>query len=354
MGIAPTCCGDRPARGRDSLFLLVAFLLHAGGVVAAVALAPRVVDEPADAGAEVEPLVLLDLDVSTDEPRAPDDPPMEPPRGLSRTSSADPGSARAASRGRAPAPPEAPSAQAPSSGPETHEAAPPDEYGAPPPAAAPPGLDGSPVWALPGVLPAAPPAGSPAPTRPVPPRSAKNDAEEGGRGPMLVFPAAGTLASAVADEVSSSPAPEVSESSFELTLNAKGQLISARFLRANAGSGDDWRRIAQAVLRRFSGRALPMNGDFAAGSRVIVHVNSRVVVPDGTGHGIPMPMAKHDGGKPIIREDSLDDRFRSPHLAPAPDEKRFVLSFLTDLANLGAQRRRVVSTRVEAVPVALP
>ncbi|KYG03402.1 hypothetical protein BE18_21865 [Sorangium cellulosum] len=171
---------------------------------------------------------------------------------------------------------------------------------------------------------------------------------------MLVFPAAGTLASAVADEVSSSPAPEVSESSFELTLNAKGHLISARFLRANAGSGEDWRRIAQAVLRRFSGRALPMNGDFAAGSRVIVHVNSRVVVPDGTGHGIPMPMLKHDGGKPIIREDSLDDRFRSPHLAPAPDEKRFVLSFLTDLANIGAQRRRVVSTRVEAVPVALP
>ncbi|WP_437968093.1 hypothetical protein WMF04_01805 [Sorangium sp. So ce260] len=343
-------------RGRDSLALLAAFLLHAGGVVAARALVPRIIDERAPAGAreEVEPLVTLDLDVLPDQPGARDDLPIEPPQGLARTRSTDPGRPRAAPRARAAAPPEAPSAQAPSSGPAARESAPPDAYDAPPLAAAPPGLDGAPVWTLPGVLPVAPPARSVAPTRPLAPRSARRDADQGERAPLLVFPAAGTLASAVAEEVSSSVAPEVADSSFELTLNAKGQLVSVRFLEASAGNGEDWRRIAAAVLKRFSGRALSMNGDFAAGSRVTVHVSSRVVMPDGTGHGIPTPTWKHDGGAPLIREDSLDDRFRSPHLAPPPDQKKLSLMFRLDPANIGAQRRRVVKTRTEAVPVALP
>ncbi|WP_437485524.1 hypothetical protein WME75_01090 [Sorangium sp. So ce1014] len=323
---------------------------------------PQVIDERARAGAgeEVEPLVSLDIDVLPDQPRAPDDLPIEPPQGLARTKSTDPGSRRAAPRARPAAPPEADSAQASSAEPAARESAPPDAYDAPPLAAAPPGLDGVPVWTLPGVLPVKPPARSIAPRRPlapgrpVPPRSARSDADQGGRAPVPVFPAAGTLASAVAEEVSSSVAPDVADSSFELTLNAKGQLVSVRFLGANAGNGEDWRLIAQAVLKRFSGQALSMNGDFVAGSRVTVHVSSRVVMPDGTGHGTPAPMWKHDGGKPIVREDSRDDRFRSPHLAPAPDEKKFSLMFRIDQANIGAQRRRVVSTRIEAVPVALP
>ncbi|AUX39698.1 hypothetical protein SOCE26_010930 [Sorangium cellulosum] len=355
-------------RGRDSLSLLAAFLLHAGGVVAARALAPQVVEEHVRTGAgeENDAVLLLDVDVSPDGSRAPEDLPMAQPQALARTSTG-PGSARgtraerATPSAHAPVLPEAPS-QAPSSGPAAGEDAPPDPdaYGAPPPAAAPPGLGGVPVWALPGVLPGAPPAGSLAavrplaPVRPAPPRSARSGADPGGGAPALVFPAAGTLASAVADEVSSSAAPDVSESSFELTLNAKGQLVSVRFLDANAGNGEDWRRIAQAVLRRFSGRTLSMNGDFAAGGKVTVHVSSRVVMPDGTEHGIPKPMMKHDAGKSIVREDSLDDRFRLPHLAPAPGEKKPMLAFRFDLANLGAQRRRVVNTRVDAVPVALP
>ncbi|XXX74011.1 hypothetical protein WMF30_40830 [Sorangium sp. So ce134] len=328
------------------------------------ALAPLAIDENprADAGDEVEPAMLLDVDVMPDEPRAPEDPPMAPPGVLVRARSADPSSPRAAramSRARAAALPEAPSAEAPSAGSAQHENAPPDGYSAPPPAAAPPGLGGVPVWALPGVLPAPPPAGSVAPVRPLavrpaPPLPARRDADQGGRAPIQVFPAAGTLASAVADEVSSSVAPEVSESSFELTVNAKGQLVSVRFLEASTGNGDDWRRIAQAVLKRFSGTALRMNGDFVAGSRITVHVSSRVVMPDGTEHAIPMPAMKHDAGKPIIREDSLDDRFRSPHLAPAPGEKKPSLAFRIDLANIGAQRRRLVRTRVDAVPVAVP
>ncbi|WP_437551579.1 hypothetical protein WME97_10200 [Sorangium sp. So ce367] len=193
-----------------------------------------------------------------------------------------------------------------------------------------------------------------APVRPVPERSAGRGTDKGGRDPVLVFPAAGVLASAVAEEVSSSVVPPDSESSFELTLDAKGRLVSARFLKANTGNGDDFRRVAQAVLKRFSGRALAMNGDFAAGSRVTVHVTSRVVMPDGTSHGIPTPTMKPGAGRSIIREDSLDDHLRSPHLAPSPGLKLPKLTFLLDLANIGAQRRRVVSTRVEAVPAALP
>ncbi|WP_437280877.1 hypothetical protein WME90_10065 [Sorangium sp. So ce375] len=194
----------------------------------------------------------------------------------------------------------------------------------------------------------------PVPVRPVPVHSARSDADKDGRKPVLVFPAAGLLASAVAEEVSSSVVPPDSESSFELTLDAKGQLVSVRFLQANTGNGDDFRRVAQAVLKRFSGQALALNGDFAAGSRVTVHVTSRVVMPDGTRHGLRRPAVRRGDGTPLIREDSLDDRFSAPHLMPSPGEKMRRVNFISDLVNLGAQRRRVFSTRVEAVPAALP
>jgi hypothetical protein len=182
----------------------------------------------------------------------------------------------------------------------------------------------------------------------------RSDADKDGRKPVLIFPAAGLLASAVAEEVSSSVVPPDSESSFELTLNAKGQLVSVRFLQANTGNGDDFRRVAQAVLKRFSGQALALNGDFAAGSRVTVHVTSRVVMPDGTRHGLRRPAMRRGDGTPLIREDSLDDRFSAPHLMPSPGEKMRRVNFISDLVNIGAQRRRIFSTRVEALPAALP
>ncbi|WP_438042721.1 hypothetical protein [Sorangium sp. So ce128] len=360
-------------------------------------LVPESLDVPARAGAGDQRDSLLELapDVVLDEPRTPEARAAEPRQGLALARGVDPGFSRAAPRERGRALPEAPPARASRSGAATHDHAPPDAAHAlpdaahappdaahappdaahapsdaahtppgapdsPPPAAAPPGLGGAPIWVLPGVLPVEPPARSRAserplaPVRPVPERSARSDAAKDGRQPVLVFPAAGVLASAVAEEVSSSAVPPDSESSFELTLDAKGRLVSVRFLEANTGNGDDFRRVAQAVLKRFSARALAMNGDFTAGSRVTVHVTSRVVMPDGTSHGIPTPTKKPGDGRSIIREDSLDDRFRSPHLAPSPGVKLPKLTFRFDLANIGAQRRRVVSTRVEAVPAALP
>ncbi|WP_437870312.1 hypothetical protein [Sorangium sp. So ce363] len=353
-------------------------------------LVPEGLEAPARAGAsdQLEPLLVLDTDVLLDERRTPEARATEPRQVLARATGVDPGFSHAAPRERGRALSEAPPARASRSGAATHDHAPPDAAhalpdaahappeaahappdaahtspgapDAPPPAAAPPGLGGAPIWALPGVLPVEPPvrpraAERPlAPVRPVPERSARSDAAKDGRQPVLVFPAAGVLASAVAEEVSSSAVPPDSESSFELTLDAKGRLVSVRFLEANTGNGDDFRRVAQAVLKRFSARALAMNGDFTAGSRVTVHVTSRVVMPDGTSHGIPTPTKKPGDGRSIIREDSLDDRFRSPHLAPSPGVKLPKLTFLFDLANIGAQRRRVVSTRVEAVPAAPP
>jgi hypothetical protein len=221
-----------------------------------------------------------------------------------------------------------------------------------------PGLNGPPIWANPGVLTAPSAAG----TKPLAPRASRADgaASSGSpEQPTALFPAAGTLASAVAEEVASSSTPPDSEGRFKLTIDAEGRLVSAELLSANEGDRAAWERVARAVSKRFAGKAMPLPSSFAGGATLYVRVSSRNVMPDGTSHGVPTPrsvLEKAPDNEYGRIESPLDDRFRSPmkSTSPAPNAIRVGVPFVFDLSNIGAQRRRVVRAQVHAVPLAAP
>jgi hypothetical protein len=183
--------------------------------------------------------------------------------------------------------------------------------------------------------------------KPPPPSKAEEPAQN--------FPAAGTLASAVADELRSSSTPPESSTTFELVIDAQGHLASVHIVAADPDHRKAAEGVARAVAQRFAGQTLPLPSSFAGGSRIQVAVRSRLAMPDGTPHGIPKPRPSLPGApmEHAIKEDSLDDRFRPNTPASLPPPKLGIgLSFDFDLANIGAKRRRVVQTRVHAVPLA--
>ncbi|WP_044985478.1 hypothetical protein [Sorangium cellulosum] len=313
---------------REARFLLAATLLHA-----AIPWLSRIADRPAvlaarSSGAyreveiEVEP--VAPLAPRQDEPRAPD--------GARPREDAAPALGRTARRDRrgpeAPAPPEAP--VEPREGPTAAPApAPPSEYDGPPSAEGPPGvagLGGVPVWQLPGVLPdRAPPP--PAPT--APPAQREVPMARGGevlREAMrdrdktlgLDLPAAGTVASVVADAVRAAETPETARAVFEVQLSGAGAVLGVRALSSTAGAAGLWARVAREAAAQLAGRVLAMTAAFAKGAKVYVTVSSSVKMPSGaTSGGI-----HHQGA-----------------------------GFGFDVADIGAGRHRLVqsSFRVEAI-----
>jgi hypothetical protein len=185
-------------------------------------------------------------------------------------------------------PPDAPIPSAPS-GPL------PDEYGGPPSADVPgvPGLGGAPVWQLPGVLPDRAAARA-APTAPPPQRATSTDkAGEVLREAMrskdkslgLDLPAAGTVATVVADAVRSSDTPDTARATFEVRLSGSGQVLGVRVASSTAGAAELWARVARAVAARLTGRSLTMTTAFAKGATVYVSVVSAVKMPSGASSG---------------------------------------------------------------------
>jgi hypothetical protein len=358
------------ATGRDPLFFFAAALVHAAALLGASAIAPltsQLDREPAppalrEAGTLEAGHLEIDL-VSEEPPRSPEialasrtDIAAAAPLPASRLSSTEP-----SRRERRPAEPRPePSADV---GSAPTESSPPPEPGwlpnGDPSSGRAPGIDGAPVWAIPGVLPAksaassrplAPRATSPAHRAPPPGENASEEQKQ-----AALFPAAGTLASAVAEEVSTSSAPPVSESRFKLTLDAQGRLISALFLSANEGERSAWERVARAVGKRFAGKSMPLPSAFSGGATVYVTVSSRVVMPDGTTHGAPVPrspLEKAPENEYGRIESPLNDRFRSPmtNTSPSPNKVTAGYPFVFDISNLGAKRRRVVRAAVQAVP----
>ena len=357
------------ASRRDPLFFLAALLVHAAGllIAGAMARAPSALVQDPSLAAHIELAEVatnginpIEVDLLPDTPaRAPDSDKgaqagiaaaahtprlgSSVPRSRERTkaqTSQEPTSANVE-----PAPAEGPSAADPGWLPNES----PDRA---------PGLNGPPVWMIPGVLTAPSAANT---TKPLAPRATgaatppgQNPSEEQKQTALL--PAAGTLGSAVAEEVAASSAPLTSESHFKLTLDAQGRLVSALFLSANEGDRAGWERVARAVAKRFAGKTMPMPSAYAAGGTVYVSIRSRVVMPDGTSHGAPTPrsITEKAPDNEYGRIDSpLNDRFRSPstNTSPAPNKVTIGVPFKFDLSNLGATRRRVVSAQVRAVPI---
>lgn len=329
--------GARRLLSREVRFLLAATLLHAAiPLLARIAGSPGPALEARSSGArreveiEIEPVPPREPEQDEARaplPRAPDE---ERPR------EAEPVLGRTARRDRRPLDPSAPPAPPeasvePREGPVTPPApAPSSEYDGPPSAPTPPrgvaGLGGAPVWQLPGVLPdRAPPP--PAPTAPTAPREVSVDrAGEVLREAMrdrdktlgLDLPAAGTVASVVADAVRSSETPATARAVFEVQLSGAGAVLGVRALSSTAGAAALWALVAREAAAQLAGRVLAMTAAFAKGAKVYVTVSSSVQMPSGaTSGGI------HQQGA----------------------------GFGFDVADIGARPRRLVqsSFRVEAI-----
>ena len=152
-----------------------------------------------------------------------------------------------------------------------------------------PGIN-APVWGVPGVL-APLPAPLPAPTvvGAAPPVDrdiaskvidgslAKQDHDKG-----LDLPAAGTVASAVADAVRSSATPADSKATFEVRLGADGKVLGVRVVSTDGGDAGAWDRAAKAASGALAAKALAMRGEAAVhGAIVTVKVDSKQQYPWG-------------------------------------------------------------------------
>ncbi|WP_437958725.1 hypothetical protein WME76_03070 [Sorangium sp. So ce119] len=281
---------------REVRFLLAATLLHAaipGLARIAGGAAPALVARSSGAGREVEIEVqqVEPLRPTQDEARA-----APPDAARPREEAEPPVLGRTARRDRR----DLPSAEAAAPPPEGPAAppvtAPSTEYGGPPSAEGPPrvaGLDGVPVWQLRGVLPdQAPPAA--APTAPPARRETSMDrAGEVLRETMrdrdktlgLDLPAAGTIASVIAEAVRSSETPGTARAVFEVQLSGAGLVLGVRALSSTAGATALWALVAREAAARLAGRALAMTAAFAKGAKVYVTVSSSVKMPSGATSG---------------------------------------------------------------------
>lgn len=189
------------------------------------------------------------------------------------------------------------------------------------------GLNGVPVWQIPGMLPDRAQAPR-APTAPTPQRETRVDkANEVLREAMrskdkelgLDLPAAGTVATVLADAVRAASTPDTARATFEVRLSGAGQVIEVRALSSTAGAADLWAQVARAAAVRLAGRALAMTTAFAKGAKVYVTVSSAINMPSGTS----------PGGR--IQQSGLGFGF--------------------DVSDLGAHATRVVSSTFRAVAV---
>ncbi|AKT39037.1 hypothetical protein [Chondromyces crocatus] len=254
------------------------------------------------------------------------------------------------------APPEPSSPAAPSPGS-------PDEYGgAPPPEVAlAPGLGGAPVWTLPGVL-APRPEATAAPTSapaaaPVDPTIAgkvlTSSIQTRDKSLGLQMPAAGVVATSLADAVRSSTAPLDARAKFEVKLGADGSVQGVRVLSATAGDAIEWERAARNAAQALASRTLQVGEAGRDGVTVVVKVESKVVYPAGT-------KTKADV-EPVCAEDVVLEMVRNlEQLGSSEKPTRIQLgdgSFCIpiglrvrgDVANIGAVQQRVVSSSFDVV-----
>ncbi|MGK3989318.1 hypothetical protein WME99_40100 [Sorangium sp. So ce136] len=294
------------------------------------------------------------------EPRDAPEPAAEPPAPVAGPPAAEP---------------PAPAAEAPSPAPAVPSA---DEYGGPPPAAGgpppaaaggvalAPGL-GAPLWTVPGALPGpgapqAAPTAAPLP-RPVDPAIAGkvlNDTMRGkDRSVGISVPAAGVVASTLADTVRSSAAPLDARATFEVKLGADGQVLGVRLVSATAGDGPTWERIVGAAKGALAGTALQMGPDKAPVT-VTVKVESKVQYPSGSKK---KPKAELVCAEEVLAQlqQAMEDPNRlgqlggagrdgAPPAANMDDEERKRLFCIPvglrakgDLSDVGAHRVNVVS-----------
>ena len=233
-------------------------------------------------------------------------------------------------------PTEAPAAPQPGAVPS------PDDWSGPP-AGGPdgvrvPGLDGKPVWAIPGAVDVPQRAASaPAPTTPGAPRPVDKDiAGKLLRGELaakdkalgLDLPAAGTVAAALASAVRTTATPSTGRASYEVRLGPAGQVLSVRMVSASGGGDDAWAEAGRMAAGNLARKKLVMSGAFAGGAVIMVDVASHLQLPAGGGS---------KSGAPAVK--------------PGPPPGTAGGGFTFDLSNVGAHPTRVVTSSFRTMPV---
>jgi len=184
----------------------------------------------------------------------------------------------------------------------------PEEWSAPPPTAGSgpgviPGI-GSPVWAVPGVVPEATTA-RPAPTTVGPPPEVDRKiatkvitdlVREKDHGLGLDLPGAGAIATVVSDVVRGSGTPDVARATLEVKIAPGGRVASVRVVRSNAGASGDWSAVAASVNGRLAGKQFSLPEAYAAGAIVMVEVVSQQQLPDGSTGGTTFSKGGPSGG----------------------------------------------------------
>lgn len=97
----------------------------------------------------------------------------------------------------------------------------------------------------------------------------------------ISVPAAGLVATTLADVVRASTAPLDARATFEVKLGTDGQVLGVRLVSATAGDGPTWDRIVDAARSTLAGRAMQMGPDRTPVT-VTVKVESKVQYPSGS------------------------------------------------------------------------
>lgn len=137
----------------------------------------------------------------------------------------------------------------------------------------------------------------------------------------LDLPAAGTIASAVGAGVRASALPPVCRGVLAVSLGPDGRVKGAKVVAGNGGASSDWAAVASFVLSRLAGQTFAMPGAYARGAMVMVTVSSSMRLPSGTQTG------------------------------PGAPSGSIGTSGTFDLADIGADASRVVTTRFTTAPL---
>ena len=201
-----------------------------------------------------------------------------------------------------------------------------------------PGVNGAPVWAIPGAVnvPQRPPS-APAPTTAGTVRPTDKDiagkilrGEQAAKDKALGLdlPAAGTVAAALASAVRTTATPSTGRATYEVRLGPGGQVLSLRMVSSSGGAQDAWAEAGRMAAGNLARKKLVMSGAFAGGAVVMVDVASHLQLPAGGG-----------------------SKFGSPAVKPGPPPGTAGGGFTFDLSNVGAHPTRVVTSSFRTTPV---
>jgi hypothetical protein len=98
----------------------------------------------------------------------------------------------------------------------------------------------------------------------------------------LQMPAAGVVATTLADAVRASEAPGDARARFEVQLSGDGKVRGVRVLSSSAGQAATWDRVARKAAAALTTRPLALGEAGKEGATVIVKVDSKIVYPAGS------------------------------------------------------------------------